>query len=124
MMKWIQSKFSAFKSKVKRKLFHWLFEVDPNILLEVYHNQLYLEKQQQTLFQFITSNKQSISELSSMSGGPGWVQTVQNAIMKLDDRLEGLETVVIQHHDNLSIIVEERQQLQELAHQSTKKELN
>lgn len=45
--------------------------------------------------------------------GEGWPSTIHNAIMQLDNRIEQLKSVVIQHQQNFSVLAEEKENLQQ-----------
>jgi len=105
-------------------MFFKIFGINYQGLLKVYENQFILNHQYEELHKEITEAKQQAMEIASLTGGPGWTQTVQNAVMQLNNRLENMENVVVQHQQNLSVIAEERKQLEELTNQAPKSQLN
>lgn len=47
----------------------------------------------------------------------GWSNTIQNAIMNLDNRLETLSLVLQQHQKNFNVLANEREKLEKIATQ-------
>jgi len=43
-------------------------------------------------------------ETVDMTGGPGWVHTIQNAVMQLDIRIDSLKSVMLVHQEQFEIL--------------------
>jgi hypothetical protein len=84
------------------------------------HNEL-IKKDLNTIreqIQILAENDQALAE---MSGGEGWPETIQNAIMNLDNRLEEQKQVLVRHQYNFDQIITE---IEIEMPTSTKKDLN
>lgn len=55
-----------------------------------------------------------VLEAIDLTGGSGWVQTVQNAIMQLDDRIEEVRLTVNRHQENFNTLAEEIEDSEEM----------
>lgn len=112
-------------------IFQKIFGINILDLKKLYSNQIVINKRLKTFSLVLTElhakvdeSKQIALDAISMTGGPGWTHTMQAAIKYLNNNLEHMSEVVMQHQQNLSVIVAERNELAEAADQVPKKQLN
>ena len=134
MKKWLTEWYGLIKAIIKLmrvSAFEKIFGVKVEELNKLYKNQVVLNQrmlvfsdQMDVLALELDDCRDTIALTQTMTGGPGWTLTMQNALGNLDKRLEEMTSVVVRHQQNLNVIVAEREQLAEMASQAPKKNLN
>ena len=81
--------------------------MNPSGLLRMQEQIVYSMAQIQLLKRELKDVSDLVLETADMTGGPGWPATIQNAIMQLDQRLDMLKSVMIQHQQNFEQIEQE-----------------
>lgn len=119
-----KSFLTLLKWKFRIWLFKMLFGIDLRGLIRVSQHFALMSNQIEETRKELRALQDFTLEVVDLTGGPGWVHTIQQAIMQLDRRLDELHHVAVQHQHNFDAIAAEKERLASYADKVPKKHLN
>lgn len=85
--------------KILRLLFNKAFDLDVKVVIEIYSKLQEIEFRQKELHEKMILFQQGLIELQDDTGGKGFKEMVQHAVMSLDGRMDHIaEAVVYTQH--------------------------
>lgn len=119
----MRKKLNQLLWKLRLSIFKAVFGMNPIVLMRMQSQVSMTMVEIRAIKEELEEIKELALDTVDMTGGPGWVQVIQNAVMQLDKRLDSFRDVIIQHQQNFEVLAEQEQQLIDLT-TSGKKELN
>lgn len=83
--------------KAQDRLFYYVFGLDKQALSRVFQENEAISEILSNVIADLMLTKDSLTQVYQMTGGPGWSETIQQALSHLDSRIDEVRDAVIQH---------------------------
>lgn len=88
--------------RFRAALFRFVFGIDPRWVMRSISNYKLVIQTLTEHQNYLNSLEATLIQLRKETGGEGWTETIQQAIMNLSQRIEYHREVLQAHHDNLA----------------------